>query len=153
MDERLLVPVSLLPGPLPAGAPQAGRCECSPEPVALPAGVLYGCCGTEEYALDLSPPPTDAAGWPMRIDGLDVAAGMLARAMGRGGPDSVTLGPDGLVFWFDDGEPCTEVHIDGVVYRIDSERVPALADIDPADPLAPRLAMAAVLRAQPWVRS
>lgn len=37
----------------------------------------------------------------------------------------------------------------------DGERlpgIPALGDVDPADPLASRLALAAVLRSRPWLR-
>jgi hypothetical protein len=75
----------------------------------------------------------------LAVDGLDVAAGMLARAYG--------YGLDGGVWvWHVRGG----LHIET---RWNAASFNAPADIDPTDALAPRLAMAAVLRARPWVRS
>jgi len=153
VDERLLIPVSLLPGPVPAGAPTVHLFGCaeSEHPAHAPVGLRVGdgagfcsaCSCRRTYgrgaALDLSPPPTDAAGWPLAVDGLDVAAGMLARAYG--------YGLDGGVWvWHVRGG----LHIET---RWNAASFNAPADIDPTDALAPRLAMAAVLRARPWVRS
>jgi len=88
--------------------------------------------------LDLSPPPLDPAGFPLRIDGLDVAAGMLARALG------VSPATPLIAFWA--GRWVLTVPHPG---RLGDAPLSSL-NIDPTSPLAPRLAMVAIMRARPW---
>jgi hypothetical protein len=175
VDERLLIPVSLLPGPLPVGCilwvddPQVDlRCPAvlyiPPDAQTPHMACVTLLCGDDSdetgqamafnvarLSLDLSPPETDLAGWPMRIDGLDVAAGMLARAMGANPAEALRWRVCGL------GDRLATFLVDGLGRGWTSNDNRAawwtLADIDPTDALAPRLAMAAVLRARPWVRS
>lgn len=107
-------------------------------------------CG---LALDLSPPPL-VDGYPTRIDGLTVAASMLARAMG--------LDPTAcrwhIKTWAGGGwwewrlHPVLGPGFTGAdTVGSPMAHVPALASIDPQHPDAARLAMVAVLRARPWV--
>lgn len=162
-DPRLLVPLSDLPGRMPEGAPvrvrkeaarHAGLCVAlGPYERTLGYLTIIGRLRASELLLDLSPPPI-VDGWPEHIDGLDVAAAMLARAMG--------LDPSGGVLWQLAGDSRRTELLSGpplvlwVLMTSDGEcewsgeEDPALLDIDPADPLAPRLAMAAMLRAHPW---
>jgi len=174
IDQRLLIPLDVLPGLVPAGAPKACLCPWCEKWVPLAGSCECGCdlCNVDpRQSLDLSPPPL-VDGWPTRIDGADVAAGMLARAMRMAQASSHSAAGWELedhilgMYWFQWTTPhrarsdkrryrlltigrligwaCREDDVDGWPC------VPALADIDPADHLAPRLALAAVLRSQPW---
>jgi len=175
IDPRLLVPVELLPGPVPVGAPVVTD-DQDRRPVYgwSPGSVLVAReAGAEWYpaarvALDLSPPDL-VDGWPVRVDGLHVAAEMLGRAMRSEGWTGGTAGywsaaaldrtlqrphAPGLRVWLPICYSCRRA--DGWTEAGDRvltwccDTVPALADIDYRDPLAERLAMAAVLRAAPW---
>lgn len=164
MDDRLLIPVSDLPGPLPLGAPAVCRVVIegihddertlrlmSPDDAASMVLDLHPSLVPRArpiYYLDLTPPPLDANGWPTRIDGLDVAAGMLAHAFGSGGPA-----------WLERvGDDVWQIRAPYAIFTTFCARpvgmgwihVAALADIDPTDPLADRLAMAACFRARVW---
>lgn len=169
-DPRLLVPLSELPGPVPAGAPIGS--DWRDGAFGRYSGVLTGYPAREtgwldvawdggtvsaqppsQLALDLSPPPM-VDGWPEHVDGLDVAAVMLARACG--------LDPSGGVLWQLAGDSRLTNLLSGaplvlwVLMTAAGERewseedVPALLDVDPTDPLAPRRAMATVLKLHPW---
>ena len=88
-DERLLIPLADLPGPVPMGAP--AWFDGAPMTVLWARGDRVflvhadGYTGhaqkPEDVSLDISPPPL-IDGWPSRIDGADVATRALARAMG-----------------------------------------------------------------------
>jgi len=167
-DVRLLIPLSDLPGPVPAGAPfrewrVCGKCSgvgyvgdevrtwalpwsrrvCPTCPTYIPLG--------NSEALDLSPPPLNKAGYPTRIDGLDVAASMLAQ--------SVLMLPYPIArraTWAHEGDGTWSITGDGsreawgVWGDAFQGHVPALADIAPHHELSSRLALAAVIRAAPW---
>jgi hypothetical protein len=170
MDDRLLIPVTALPSPVPKGAPIAEYWGCIEHgPQSLDRWRWSHCrhedhdteaveCSTYD-ALDLSPPPLDPAGFPLRIDGLDVAAGMLARVYCGVpvGPASFVIYDARLQTW-----QLSALYWSGRLFASDARyygayhdqypvpAIPALADIDPTDPLAPRLAMVAIMRAGPW---
>ncbi len=159
-DDRLLIPLDVLPGPLRVGAPVVTRYSCDvPDHPKVTysspsASATYcpDCARPQRWnqgdALNLTPPETDAAGFPLRIDGFDVAAGMLARAMG--------VDPRARFLWFEGLRLASLTGIgSGAIFeptkiRPGSRVVPVLADIDPTDPLAPRLAIVAIMWAKPW---
>lgn len=107
-DPRLIIPLDALPGVVSAGSPVVmtgydGRSEVGQYVMATPSGHFAWSNGShggswaagDRIALLLSPPPLDASGYPLRVDGVDVAARMLARAMGME-PGPVTwLSADG----------------------------------------------------------
>lgn len=197
MHTDLLIPLAGLPGPVPEGAPVVATQDAT---LFLPAagdwrikagwrgtvlgGDHIGWCDEDGKAtllwdiaedcgvrLDLSRPPADANGWPTRVDGFDVAAALLARAMG--------LDPAGGVIWRrigrsdwrlsvrePGGQQAGSPSLDQYERRFVAEllspalssiqrmeglwvAVPALADIDPKDPDADRLALVAVIKAKP----
>lgn len=163
MRPDLLIPLSDLPGPVPEGAPRlyqtptgdwmlwdalGRRCSSSD-----PDGWTWqerALTETWPVAIDLSRPPVDANGYRTRIDGADVAAGMLARAY-RMDLRQLGLG----VTWRHVAPGLWELSVCGwgLVFGVDGRAsviVPALADIDPTDPDAARLALAAVIKAKPW---
>ena len=184
MRPDLMLPLDCLPGLVPVGAPAVWRGESDWTVISVGhdevhivrhAGDDDICNGWEplvDLALDLSAPPVDAQGWPLRIDGADVVAGMLARALG--------LDPSGGVLWRragasewrlmvnrPGGQQAGPARLDSTERRFvvqapvsdwgytrGTERlwveVPALATIDPSDPDAARLALAAVMRARVW---
>lgn len=165
MRPDLLLPLDCLPGPVPVGAPVSAvrgidgerrtgvATEWHPRNglrVAWPDGAVYYLCSEDAGALDLSRPPVDADGYPTRVDGADVAAGMLARAY-RMDLRQLGLG----VTWRHVAPGLWELSVCGwgLVFGVDGRAsviVPALADIDPTDPDADRLALAAVILAAPW---
>lgn len=172
----LLVPVDLLPGPLPHGAPRRSACRrCGGFDVRAFCSMCgdsgydhycndgcQACGGSACLHLDLFPPPL-VDGWPTDIDGVDVGAGMLARAMGA----DVTDGPSHRFGWHRPYKARSSARdfrlllVSGCVGFADRERacprdrwhcIPTLADIEPTDPMASRFAVAAALRAAPWKR-
>lgn len=163
MCDHLLIPLADLPGPVPVGAPGAYDHSSGPRACVIVGhanGEVQALCERtgggqwavtawpSQYWLDLSPPPLDAAGWPTRIDGLDVAAGMLARALGRGAYAGVRwVGISEGRYWLSADVGSYFVGRGG---GADTYEIPALLEIDRADVLAPRLAMAAVFRARVW---
>jgi hypothetical protein len=153
-NEKLLVPLSSLPGPVPVGAPLVDTDAVPPRRATLTRyedhhgerprlGVTYldrrlcsdaghPCAHADavhpaHFALDLSPPDPPLS----RVDGLDVGLRMLGGEPGRGA--SVMRWPeyDALL-----------LHHDGYSSE---HRLPC--GINPDDPMARRLAVAAVLRA------
>lgn len=115
--------------------------------------------------LDLSPPGLDPSGWPLAVDGLTVATAMLARALDgdmAGGAmwlplvdqrpivDQRGAGGPSVVGWvLSTGR--RRHHFYNCDYPGSFDRfLPALASINPLDPLADRLAMATVFRTRPW---
>lgn len=166
MCPELLLPLDCLPGPVPEGAP---RLYQTPTGDWMPWDVLgrrwsssdpdgwtwqeRALIETWPVAIDLSRPPVDAAGYPTRIDGADVAAGMLARAMG--------LDPRGGVSWgrcFDLPHWTLAGGVKGngrswsltFAGPLRRGQPDTLSHIDPAAPDADRLALVAVIRAAPW---
>lgn len=159
-DPRLLVPLSELPGRVPEGSPVRVREEAERGAgICMALGsyertfgysTIIGFLLAPDLLLDLSPPPL-VDGWPERVDGLDVAAAMLARACaGAKGWVSGVEGEWGLCA---DGHPVplwSRPPNAGmrtlVLANVDEMHL----DVDLDDPLAPRLAMAAALKAHPW---
>lgn len=170
---ELLIALSDLPGVVPAGAPSftdgIGRGVFAKPAEAGNVQFILVNPHEEPYALrwdttplDLSAP--DPAG--SRIDGLHVAAGMLARAMGhpegstvfwlpnrkdrvcflqtyspspiRGNNDFIQFYPDRTVIGLAAGG------------LLELPGIAAVGDVDPADPNADRLAMIAIIGARPW---
>lgn len=168
MADDLLLPVDLLPGPVPVGVPVVRMTDTNP---AMPRGTLglllrwgacpevlwahpklgVGWCGEldrrlpKDLAVDLSPPPLDAAGWPARVDALPIVAGMVARAMGEDSREGVTWRFGGKDDW-----RLFIIMINGESFTFGEKQVPTLAHIDPAHPHADRLALIEVVRAGPW---
>ena len=150
MRPDLMLPLDCLPGPVPVGAPVYIRDSGADAPsyVTGRAGAMLRLSGGSVghfkpwcLLLDISAPPVDAQGWPLRIDGADVVAGMLARAMGKG--------MSGQFFAVGDLGYMLRGGLGQVAY-LTHHQVSALATIDPADPDAARLALAAVMRARVW---
>jgi len=159
MTDPLLVPLNVLPGPVPVGAPVVIDPPDGMTPsvvllgargqwrvVAWPAGRAHFVAADERLDLDLRAPPPDVDGWLTRIDGLDVAVTMLLRALTEGEGRPCSVGWYGM----EATTPTWALTVDDVWVTFSRSAVPVLADIDPTHPDADRLAMAAVLRAQPW---
>ena len=154
IDPRLLVPLSDLPGPVPVGAPLVVEWATGPSPaVLLRDGGDQVCVAVEIGVgwqadppkpprrlcwLDLAPPDPPLS----RVDGLD--AGL--RCLGWGGPGCIArFRCDLEIEWRDPvGSLWREWTADPEAH---GTLCPALADIDPTDPMALRLAVAAILRA------
>lgn len=166
MTPDLMIPPSWLPGPLPMGAPVVATADTLAEwapltigagwrGVALPdrevawlddRGEAWGVAPPDDgaVALDLTPPAVDANGYPLCVDGLDVAVALLGRALG------MAERPRWAEFR---AKPFPHLALEGLrgAYGDLSEmEVPALADIDPADPLATRRAVIEVFRRRVW---
>lgn len=161
MSHDLLIPIECLPGPVPVGAPVFTDDGVSGIVMGHSLGSVLICTGetsawrpSSRARLALSRPST-IDDWPARIDGADVAAALLARAMGLDPAGGVIFQLAGdsrrsdlfnpsplLILWL--LSTCSgDVEFSG-------EDIPALADIDPQDPDADRLALAAVIRSKPW---
>jgi hypothetical protein len=152
IDPRLLVPLSALPGPVPVGAPLVVEWATGPSPAVLlrDGGGEQVCVAVEIGVgwqsdppkpprrlcwLDLSPPDPPLS----RVDGLDVGLRMLGIGTGEiAWVERLTGGS----MW---------LHVGPVKHGHDTfwckSRPVAMADTDPTDPLALRLAVAAILRA------
>lgn len=157
----LYLPLDCLPGPVPVGAYARTDDRVSGVVMGHSTDSVLICTGEtstwqpiSRVGLDISRPST-IDDHPAHIDGADVAAGMLARAMGldpAGGmifqlagdsrrSDLLDVSPP-LILWL--LSTCSgDVEFSG-------EDIPALADIDPDHPDAARLALAAVILAAPW---
>lgn len=153
--------INRLPGPVPVGAYACTDDRVSGVVMGSTPGSVLICTGeasawwpNSRVGLDISRPST-IDDHPAHIDGAEVAAGMLARAMGldpAGGmifqlagdsrrSDLLDVSPP-LILWL--LSTCSgDVEFSG-------EDIPALADIDPTDPDAARLALVAVILAAPW---
>lgn len=173
----LLIPLAWLPGPLPVGTPVVATAETMLHwpasgdwrilsgwrGAALPLGEVawmdaegepWGIAAPDDgtVALDLTPPPTDAAGYPLRVDGLDVAAAMLARAMRLPGSpawlelhesDDAPAGYRVRLRAMRSGRwPLPSVYLDTLAGP--------LPQVDPADPLAVRRLMVELYRRRVW---
>ena len=113
--------------------------------------ICHGWEPLADLALDLTDPPADTQGHPTRIDGLDLAAGMLARAMGLDPRGGVSWGRHSdLPNWTLAGGHRANGYAWSPTFAAGRGGIPALADIDPANPHADRLAMIAVFAAAPW---
>ena len=163
----LHIPLSSLPAPVQIGAPLVlptahGDLYAIVPPEAVPF-LLAG----DGWCIDLSPPPIDADGHPARIDALPVLVDMLARARGHAPGQHVLMrsrqDPHGWVIetWRDDGtkdQSCFSAAPIGCRTMLDfSSRpclvtppVPALASVDPTDPLSPRYTCVALVAARVW---
>lgn len=149
--DPLLIPLAILP-PLPVGAPLVDvEHDADPPRGCLLCGyseggylriAYYGArpwsgagCEPAHYALDLRPPDPPGS----RVDGLDVGLRLLGWKPGM----VATL--VGARHWIALG---ARIWTPTETMGAGAERppVPALASIDPADPLALRLAVAEVLR-------
>ncbi len=165
VDDRLLLPVAGLPGPVPVGAPVVSYWGCPEHGPQREGRWRWSHCRHEDHdaehvecsdydALDLSAPPVDAAGYPLRVDGLDVAVGMLARAL-RMRPES---GWTWSVYYGGRGDEgvWTSLRTGHAPHgrRWGYRAVPGLIDVEPAPdldgPLSPRLAIIACFRARVW---
>jgi hypothetical protein len=130
IDQRLLVPLSCLPGPVPVGAPLCTADGLRVVPL-VPPGRLYAyrddgqpvsVPADARLFLDLGPPVPPLS----RVDGMDVGLRLLG--LSPEDPDWTLLDLD---------------HLEAVPQNVKE----FVASLDPADPLALRLAVAAVLRA------
>lgn len=180
MTPALLVPLSSLPAPAPSGMPiawpSAGSVTTS---IVGPTGLSRTFIHVPGWMVDLSPPPLDTNGHPTRIDALPVLVGMLARAMGhpegQHALHAIQRRVSGVVvtFWMlfttpvmsyvQDPRAYTETTFSVINVGATTSTnhgaaprggygpgVPALATIDPTDPLAPRLALVALFAARVW---
>ena len=102
-------------------------------------------------SLDLSPPPL-VNGWPTRVDAYPVVEGMLKQALGLSSTCAFAVAysttGDAVLAFFERRE--LTVRVFSSIARTDGVHVPAIADINPADPLADRLALRALVMARVW---
>lgn len=174
MNPALLIPLSGLPAPVPAGTPGIldgdvpvfilDMHDDETYSIIHPDWMFFPPPTAARLSADLSPPPLDSAGHPTRIDALPVLVDMLARAMGH--PEGWhTLTPSTVTGWWN-----LSSYTDGPIRRMISTirsddtswtrsddgyaravpSVPALASINLTSPLAPRLALVALFAARVW---
>ena len=163
----LHIPLANLPAPVPTWTPTILHISGFSISTGYPGERIDRSDPSSRYDVDLSPPPIDANGHPTRIDALPVLVDMLARARGHAPGQHVLMrsrqDPHGWVIetWRDDGtkdQSCFSAAPIGCRTMLDfSSRpclvtppVPALASVDPTDPLSPRYTCVALVAARVW---